>query len=138
MEKLTDIYRELHDKGVLMFSRALSFSSGSRAACIEMNGSYGLFVDITQLSSLADETVVVAHEAGHISTGSTHALSSPYDLIQRHEYRADKWAIKKLIPKDELEEAMSQGYTEPWDLAERFEVTEEFIKKAVAYYYPER
>ena len=43
-------------------------------------------------------------------------------------------AIQKLVPVDELEDAISLGYSEPWELAEYFDVTEDFIKKAVCYY----
>ena len=33
-----------------------------------------------------------------------------------------------------LEQLIAHGYTEFWELAERFGVTEEFAKKAVCYY----
>ncbi|MCD8322375.1 MAG: hypothetical protein LUC89_05765 [Oscillospiraceae bacterium] len=67
-------------------------------------------------------------------TESFYNCYSSYDLRQRHENRADKWAIKKLIPKDELEEIVAEGVTEPWELAEHFGVTEDFIRKAVRWY----
>ena len=53
---------------------------------------------------------------------------------QRHENRADKWAISTLIPVEDLDEAVAQGCTEIWELAERFQVTEEFMRKTVCYY----
>ena len=42
--------------------------------------------------------------------------------------------VKKLIPKDELEEAVQSGMKTSWELAEYFGVTEDFMKKAVCYY----
>lgn len=42
--------------------------------------------------------------------------------------------LKKLIPKDELDEAVKKGCTEVWDLAEYFGVTEPFMLKAIEYY----
>lgn len=111
MEKLTELYNELYEAGVALFDRRLSFSGGAESAVLRLeSGDAGIFINSVQLT-LAEETVCIAHEAGHIATGSTHALSSPYDLIDRHEYRANKWAIKKLVPKGELEKAMRQGYT---------------------------
>ena len=38
------------------------------------------------------------------------------------------------IPAEGLDSAISHGYTQPWELAEYFGVTEAFIKKAVCFY----
>lgn len=59
---------------------------------------------------------------------------SDLDVRQKHENRADKWAIKQLIPKDKLDQAVAEGYTDLWQLAEYFEVSEEFMKKAICWY----
>jgi len=80
------------------------------------------------------ERVHLSHELGHCATGSFYNIHAALDCRQRHENRADKWAITALIPVDDLDEAVAQGCTEVWELAERFEVTEEFIRKAVCYY----
>lgn len=86
------------------------------------------------MGTVADETVKLAHELGHCETGSFYSRTAALDLRQKHENRADRWAIKKLVPKDELEEAVSRGCCEAWELAEHFGVTEPFIRKAVEYY----
>ena len=78
--------------------------------------------------------MIVAHEGGHIATGSTHRVNSPYDLIEKHEVKADKWAVRKLISEQALDDAVAEGNTELWQLAEHFGVTEEFMKKAVCWY----
>ena len=39
-----------------------------------------------------------------------------------------------LIPADELKDAFIHGITEPWELAEYFNVTEDYIQKAYRYY----
>lgn len=80
------------------------------------------------------ERVHMGHELGHCMTGSFYNRYSNYDCRQRHENRADKWAVMKLIPVNELDAAVAEGCTEVWALAERFGVTEEFIRKAVCYY----
>ena len=67
-------------------------------------------------------------------TGSFYNVYSPCDSRQRHENRADRWAIKKLITEDELERAVKKGYTELWELAEFFNVTEDLMRKAVSLY----
>jgi hypothetical protein len=98
------------------------------------DGSCAVAIDPFGLNSTKDEKIRLAHELGHCVTGSFYNRYSDFDIKAKSEYRADKWAIKKLIPKDELQAAFEQGYTEPWDLAEYFNVTEEFIIKAVNLY----
>lgn len=131
MEKIIALYNELNRAGVRFYHWNME---EDRAATIELGGQYGVFMDFGNIRSSAEELVVVAHEGGHISTGATHRVNSPYDLIEKHEYKADKWAIQKLIPEDELDEAVASGCTELWQLAERFAVTEEFMRKAVCWY----
>lgn len=98
------------------------------------DGSCAVAIDPFGLNSTKDEKIRLAHELGHCVTGSFYNRYSDFDIKARSEYKADKWAIKKLIPKDELQAAFEQGYTEPWDLAEYFNVTEGFIIKAVNFY----
>ena len=80
------------------------------------------------------ERVHLSHELGHCVTGSFYNIYATIDHRQRHENRADKWAIQQLIPVDELDNAIAEGCTDLWDLAERFGVTEPFMRKAVCYY----
>lgn len=80
------------------------------------------------------ERVHLSHELGHCVTGSFYNIYAAADLRQRHENRADKWAIKKLIPVEQLDDAIASGCTELWELADRFGVTESFMKKAICYY----
>lgn len=75
----------------------------------------------------------LAHEIGHCATGAFYTPGT-LNLRSRCEYRANKWAIKKLIPKDELIEIFEQGMTNIWQIAEYFEVTEDFAKQACKFY----
>ena len=80
------------------------------------------------------ERVHLGHELGHCLTGSFYSIHTAIDCRQRHENRADKWAILQMIPVNDLDDAVAQGCTELWELAERFGVTEDFMRKAVCYY----
>lgn len=80
------------------------------------------------------ERVHLSHELGHCMTGSFYSRYTAVDCRQRHENRANKWAIQALIPVEELDDAIAGGCTEIWELAERFQVTEEFIRKTVCWY----
>lgn len=90
-------------------------------------------IDPFKLHSAADEKVKLAHELGHCETGAFYNEFSKYDIREKHEHRADKWAIKKLIPEDELIKAYKYC-RDCYELAEYFDVTEDFMQKALDYY----
>ena len=80
------------------------------------------------------ERVHLAHELGHCLTGSFYSPHTRVDSRRRHENRADKAAVELLVPVQALDNAVAAGFTELWELAECFGVTEDFIRKAVCYY----
>jgi hypothetical protein len=82
----------------------------------------------------AQERVHLSHELGHCLTGSFYSVYTAVDCRQRHENRADKWAVRKLIPVEQLDDAVAGGCTELWELADRFGVTEDLMRKAVCLY----
>lgn len=82
-----------------------------------------------KLRTTKDLKVHFAHELGHCQTGSFYNVNT-LETRERMEYRADRWAIKKLIPFPALLNALENGITERWELAEHFNVTEDYIDKA--------
>ena len=50
------------------------------------------------------------------------------------ENKALRWQINILIPLSRLKEAIANGYTDIWDLADYFEVSEDFMRQAILYY----
>ena len=113
-----------------------AFPLGRTEALSLLDGEGGchIAIDPFRVRSAADEKTKLGHELGHCMTGAFYTVASPCDVRARHENRADKWAVKQLIPVEELDEAIADGHTEIWDLADHFGVTEEFIRKAVCYY----
>lgn len=107
--------------------------NGSMSIMLE-DGSCYIGIDESVQDGGVQERVHLSHEIGHCATGSFYNIHAAIDHRQRHENRADKWAIQQLITVDDLDEAVAQGYTEIWELAEHFGVTEDFVKKAVCYY----
>ena len=91
-------------------------------------------IDPNTRDGSVQERVHLAHELGHCVTGSFYNRYSNFDCRQRHENRADKWAIRQLITEDALDQAVADGYTEVWELAELFGVTEQFMRKAICLY----
>lgn len=137
MERLNNLYQWLDEKGVFLFDRQLPFSNDkSKAVTVRLNadGTWGIFFDRGRMDNTAEEYSAALHEGGHYATGTTHQTSSPYDLVEKHEYKADKWAVQHAFSAEELDEAVASGHTEIWQLAEHFGVTEELMRKAVCYY----
>ena len=91
-------------------------------------------LDMGKIETTAEEKTLLGHEMGHCETGSFYNQYTPWDVRQRHENRADRWAITHLCPYEEMLEAMRSGITELWDLADRFTVTEDFVRMAYEYY----
>lgn len=82
----------------------------------------------------AEERSHLAHELGHCIRGAFYTRSDPDYIRRRAENKADRWAIRCLIPEDALQAATDLGYTETWQLAEWFDVTEDLIAKALYFY----
>lgn len=93
-----------------------------------------VLMDYTLLQSGASERVHLAHEIGHSINGAFYAPYSPFEIRQKHENKADRWAIENLVSPDELDSAVAEGYTDIWSLAEYFGVTEDFMRKVVCWY----
>lgn len=91
-------------------------------------------MDVDKMKNSQEEKAFLAHELGHIETGSFYNVYSGLDVRGKHERRADKQAIKMLVPKDELDKAVREGCTELWELADYFDVPCEFMEKAILLY----
>lgn len=102
--------------------------------CTSVSTPYGIAIDVDKLNNSIEEKVCLAHELGHCELGAFYNIFSPYDIKSRQEYRANKWAASTLIPFCELQEALESGYTEIWELAELFGVSEEFMNIAIDIY----
>lgn len=104
------------------------------ALSIEHKGEYAIVLDPNKIESSTDENTKLAHELGHCLYGGFYSSTTPLYIREKHEYKANVWAVKFLVPWDELHEAIHNGITEPWELAEYFSVTEAFINLALEYY----
>lgn len=96
---------------------------------------YFIGIDPDICENSAEERVHLAHELGHCMTGSFYNIYSNLDIREKHENRATKWAIKRLIPFDELVKCLDDGIVHKWELAEIFNVTEDYVDKAFSLYF---
>lgn len=128
MTDLLDLYGLAEEHGTEVYWFDLG-TAESLSLPLE-DGSCAIAMDPWRMSTLADEKVKLAH----CETGAFYNRYAARDVRQKYENRANKWAYKKLVPQDELAEACLQGYREPWELAEYFGVTEDFLRGALKYY----
>ena len=61
-------------------------------------------------------------------------MDSPFQLVAQNEHRADADSFRRCLPAEEIRQAMRQGYTELWQLADYFDLDEDYIKKALHYW----
>lgn len=129
MTSLARLYRIAEEEGIEVDCFALK--KREALSLMDDSGQCFIAIDPFQLLSNRDEKLKLAHELGHCVTGSFYNRYATRDCRQKHENAADKWAVTQLIPPEALDEAVAEGYTEVWELAEHFDVSEEFMRKAV-------
>ena len=132
MKPLQEFYRVAKEKNIVVDRFALS--SREALSIMDTDGNCYIAIDPCKIRNETDERSKLAHELGHCVTGAFYNRYSNFDCRQRHENKADKWAIRHLITENELDEAVAEGCTEIWELADRFGVTEPLMRKAVCLY----
>ena len=127
MTRLTDLYRKAEELDI----RVIQFPMASLRAVSTPDNFIG--IDPDKLED-REELVCLAHEMGHCATGSFYTSDATVLDRTRQEQRADRWAIRQLVPLEELKNLLRSG-VDRWDeAAEHFQVTEEFMRKDVAFY----
>ena len=110
----------------------------SAGTTVRDQGCYAVFLDFTKIRSTRLLRGVCCHELGHASTGALHKVSSPFELVERSEYRANRWVAQHHLTAADFREAFLAGYTEPWQLAEYFDLPEKDVKNALTYWSERR
>ncbi len=132
-DKLSKIYdyAELQNIGVYAF-KAEKVESMS---VMDSDGECNIAINPDKIKSTADEIVKLTHEIGHCQCGAFYNVHSPFDVREKHERRATEWSIRVLIPREQLIEAViHMCIRSRYELAAYFEVTEDFMQKAITYY----
>ena len=129
LQSLYDLAAE-HDIGVYYYD-----IGDGKAAAVTVDDLKLVALNPRRISSVEDETECLCHELGHLETGTLHSPGADEATVLRSEYRAACWVVERLIPCDELLEAIHDYCcTEVWQLAEYFGVSEDLILDAVKIY----
>ncbi len=103
-------------------------------ATVRDQGLYAVFLDFTKIRSTRLLRGVCCHELGHIATGALHKVDSPYELVERSEYRAARWVTENYLTEEAFRDAFAAGCTELWQLSEYFDLPERVIADALTYW----
>ncbi len=135
MFELSDFYSHCrqHDIDVIPFAGCPAAGATVRDA-----GCYAIFLDFSKICSTRLLRGVCVHELGHAATGALHKVSSPYELAERSEYRANRWAAEHYLTEEEFRDAFAAGVRESWELAEYFDLPEADVKNALTYWTERR
>lgn len=130
MDYLSKVYSKICELGVVL----IGTNNDIKAATIEYQDNYGIFLNYNNFINSAEEFRVLSHEYGHCKTGATHKVYSPYQLIEQHEYRANRAAVLEFLPFGKLLDAAENGCTEVWQIAEYLDMPNEFVTLAINVY----
>lgn len=132
MTELLTLYRQAESRGIPVYHLPLKLVGS--LSVMDADGQCYIGMDVQHRLSDAEQRVRLAHELGHCLTGSFYTRSGSCELRRSCELRADRYAVRELIPEAELSQALRQGVTEPWELAELFGVDEPTVQKALCLY----
>lgn len=135
MDVLADLYETAYLNDITIVNRKMI--DVLALSIMDEDGDCFVALNTYDLKTQGEETTILAHDLGHCMTGAFYNRYSNLNNIRQKEYRANKWAVHKLIPFEELQEAFSNGVIERWELAEYFEVTEDFIDTVIQVYQNE-
>ena len=110
----------------------------SEGTTIRDGGWYAVFLDFSKIHSTRTLKGICCHELGHAATGALHKLDSPFETVERSEYRANRWAAEHYLTADDFRAAFADGYTELRQLAEYFDLPEADVFKAYCYWTESR
>ena len=127
METL-ELFRIAEESGVSVFYDPLPVN-GSCAMEIDERCAVGIDPRIGEIRTRER----LAHDLGHCFVGGFYSESADKVVRAKSERRSDKWGYYRLVPPDEAVDALRNGL-EPWELAEHFNVSCEYMHQALEYY----
>lgn len=128
-EKLFKLYDLAVENDISLYE----FDCIDKAMIIKCDNDYAIALDMLSIKSEITEKEVLAHELGHFFTSALYDFVTPLTNVKKHELRAEKWAVKTLIPKREYL-AAKRWSRNTFELAEELGVSQETILKAEEMY----
>ena len=134
MTNLDDLLCTAEQENIFVVDMQIKRNDVPAMSVCDDEGDCIIAIDSRKIKNNSDCKVKTAHELGHCIKGAFYNRYSNLDIISKHEYQADKWAVQRLMPSDEFLSAIRNGCVEIWELAEYFDVTEDFVRRACEIY----
>ncbi len=128
----TSSYNILEEENINYANHELLNSRGMIAHYKDITA---IIVDEKRTTTTASTNTTLIQELGHYFAGAYYKTNSPYMLIDKMEYKADKKAWEKFFPYEQIKELMKRGLTTVTQLAEYFDVEANYMARCVNYYY---
>ena len=131
MFEISDFYNYCKEQGV----DVIPYAGGPHVgATVRDAGYYAVFLDFTKIRSTRVLRGVCCHELGHAATGALHKVDSPFELVERSEYRASRWVAENYLTEEMFRTAFAEGYRELWQLCDYFDLPEDCVAAALTYW----
>ncbi len=117
-----------------------AFNEGVQVIEYDFNGDLGgyycdgyIFID--KFAAENDKLTFLAEEIGHYHTATENI--SELDTIEKlkQEHQGRNWAIKKLVPFDDIIESIIKGSNTLYQVADDLDLPVDFLNEAIAYYH---
>lgn len=128
----TSLYDVLENENIHYSNHKLINSSGMIAHYEDVTA---IIVDEEKTNTTISRNTVLIQELGHFYSGAYYKTNSPYELIDKMEYKANKKSWETFFPYAKIKELMKKGFTTVTQLAEYFDVEAPYIARCVNYYY---
>lgn len=107
--------------------------TNTKARIFEIDNSYYIALDKSQIYNNIEEKEILAEELGHYFCNALYYIDSDKVFKDKCEYRAMKWAYSVLIPLHKLKEKIVQGFN-LYDLADYFDVDYNYMNDCINFY----
>lgn len=114
--------------------KVTNFKMKKKKSRIVNYGSPCIFMDYSRIDSQTEEKCILAEELGHYYYDAYYNIDSDQILIDKQEFRANKWAFKQLISPSKIKNLLSKGINTKYEIAEELGVTENLLCLAYQYY----
>ena len=107
MKTLEDLYDEIERENIEILDVQNTFNlhfEKKKAVIVSNDNDSTILIDYSKVKNSKEEKIILAEEKAHYDTGAFYHIYSPYELMDRMEYKARKRAYNELIPYNILKE----------------------------------
>jgi len=106
----------------------------NKAITCKLDNNYYIGLNFSKIGNCREEKEIFAEELGHYYCNALYNVNSDYEIIDKKEYRAKKWAFNTLAPASSLLKLKEDGCKYSYEFAEELDVSEDLINTAYSYY----